>query len=165
MISLRDYKESDVDRLVELANNEAVSRFLIDSFPYPYTKADAQWWIRTGRCDRISKVIEWDGLFVGSVGAEPGQGEKRKQYAIGYWLGEPYWGQGILSSALAMFVDELFATTDVERLQAWVYSENIGSMKVLERAGFNKDAILKNALYKHGRLFDEHLYSLLRTTS
>lgn len=163
MITLREYRDSDVDRLVELANNQAVSRFLVDSFPYPYTLDDANWWIRTGSRRGITRVVELDGTFVGSVGAEPGAGEKRKQLGIGYWLGEKYWGKGITTKALTMFADELFKTTDAERLQAWVYADNTASMRVLEKAGFAKDAVLRHALYKHGKLFDEHIYSRLRS--
>jgi len=162
MITLRQYKESDAERLVELANNAAVSRFLVDTFPYPYTMEDAQWWISTGCHDGIMRLIEKDGVFVGAVGALFGKDEKRKQFGIGYWLGEPYWRQGIAAKALTLFVDELFATTDVERLQAWVYSENIASARVLEKAGFTRDAVLRNALYKHGKLYDELVYSRLR---
>lgn len=163
MITLRDYRDSDAERLVELANNEDVSRFLVDSFPYPYTLADANWWIRTGSKSGLSRVIELNGTFVGSVGAEIGSGEKRKQFGIGYWLGKPYWGKGIAAKALTMFVDELFQTTDAVRLQAWVYADNTASMRVLEKSGFTKDTVLKNALYKYGTLFDEHIYSRLRT--
>ncbi|MFM1896595.1 MAG: hypothetical protein RLZZ385_1669 [Pseudomonadota bacterium] len=163
MITLREYRESDARRLVELADNPAVSRFLVDTFPSPYTLDDAYWWIRTGSHAGIARVIESDGVFVGSVGAEPGSGEKRKQYGIGYWIGESYWGSGIATQALTIFADELFLTTDVERLQAWVYADNTASIRVLEKAGFTKDAELRNALYKHGKLFDEHIYSRLRS--
>ena len=163
MIQLREYKESDANRLVELADNRAVSRFLVDTFPCPYTLEDAHWWIQTGRLVGITRVIELNGEFVGSLGAELGLREKRRQYGIGYWLGEPYWGKGITTKALRLFADELFQTTDVERLQAWVYADNIASIRVLEKAGFAKDALLRNALYKHGRLFDEGIYSRLRS--
>ena len=163
MISLREFRDSDAERLVELANNPAVSRFLTDSFPYPYTLDDANWWIQTGNKSSIARVIEYQGNFVGSVGAEPGSGEKQKQYGIGYWLGEPYWGRSIMTEALSLFVDELFSSTSVERLQAWVYTDNVASIRVLEKVGFSKDGELRKALYKEGKLFDEHVYSRLRS--
>ena len=163
MITLRKYKESDAKRLVELADNPAVSRFLVDTFPYPYTLDDAYWWIRTGSQSGITRVVESDGVFVGSVGAEPGSGEKRKKYGVGYWIGERYWGNGIATKALTIFADELFQTTDAERLQAWVYADNTASIRVLEKAGFTKDSEIRNALSKQGKLFDEHIYSRLRS--
>jgi RimJ/RimL family protein N-acetyltransferase len=45
MITLREYADSDLERLAALANNENVSRYLIYTFPHPYTRADAEWWI------------------------------------------------------------------------------------------------------------------------
>lgn len=163
MIILREYRESDAERLVEIANNPAVSQYLVDTFPSPYTLEHAYWWIRTGSRSGVTRVIEYDGLFVGSVGAEPGSGKKQKQYEVGYFIGEPYWGNGIATKALTLFTDELFKTTDVERLRAWVYTENTASIKVLEKSGFAKDAEPGNALYKNGRLFDEYIYSRLRS--
>lgn len=162
MVTLRKFKPSDTSQLVALANNPAVSRRLTDSFPNPYTEQDATWWINEGSKDGIHRAIELDGQFVGTIGSVIGTGEKCKQYTLGYWLGEPYWGQGIVSQALPLFIDEVFSTTDVERFQAWVYEDNIASMKVLEKAGFHKEAVLKRALYKAGKLYDEHVYARLR---
>lgn len=70
MLTLRDYADSDIDSLLALANNKQVSRFLVDTFPYPYTRADAEWWISEGVKAEgdVIKVIEYKGQFVGSVG-------------------------------------------------------------------------------------------------
>lgn len=78
MISLRDYTRSDIDRLVCLANNQNVSRYLVDTFPYPYTEKDARWWIETGSMENgsVTKTIEYRGEFVGSVGIRPQSGLK-----------------------------------------------------------------------------------------
>ena len=73
MISLREYADSDLERLVNLANNENVARYLVYTFPHPYTNEDAEWWIGTGSKQNgaITRVIEYRGLFVGSVGITP----------------------------------------------------------------------------------------------
>ena len=90
MIILREYKISDLDRLVELADNENVSRHLVDTFPHPYTKQDAQWWIETGsQADgSVTKVIEYQDEFVGSVGFAKLTGWKQHVAEIGYWIGQ-----------------------------------------------------------------------------
>ena len=52
---------------------------------------------------------------------------------VGYWIGKAYWGRGIASAALRLFLD------DVERhrpLLATVVEHNAGSRRVLEKAGF-----------------------------
>ena len=70
MIELREYKKSDTDILVLLANNKRVSRYLVYTFPYPYTRRNADWRIAVGAKENgaLNKVIEYHGEFVGSVG-------------------------------------------------------------------------------------------------
>lgn len=48
MITLRDDTADDAEQLVVLANNKHVSRYLVATFPYPYTRSDALAWIATG---------------------------------------------------------------------------------------------------------------------
>ncbi len=76
MITLREYLEADIEQLVRLANNKNISRYLIDTFPYPYTKQDAQWFLETGSLANgsVAKVIEYEGEFVGIVGITPQTG-------------------------------------------------------------------------------------------
>ena len=163
MITLRDFLEEDLDTLVLYANNKKVSRYLVDTFPYPYTDADAQWWISKGSKEGITKVIIHNGAFVGSVGAIPKSYEKRYEASIGYWLGEPFWGQGIATIALQMLTEEIFSTTDIIRISAGVYSPNRASMRVLEKAGYEYEALLKKSIFKNNELYDEHIYSKFRS--
>lgn len=159
MIELRGFVENDAGRLVELANNKNVSRYLTHTFPFPYTKEDAKWWIGTGSKEGIQRAIIYDGQLVGSAGATPGVGEREKQASVGYWLGEPYWSKGIATQALQLLVSHVFKKTDVVRVYAWVFEPNVRSARVLEKAGFEREAIIKKSLYKHGKLFDELIYS------
>jgi [ribosomal protein S5]-alanine N-acetyltransferase len=163
MIILREFTEGDAQRLVEIANNPAVSQYMVDRFPSPFTRDDAWWWIRTGSRSGVTRVIEFGGVFVGSIRAEPRSGEKLNQYEVGYFISEPYWGNGIATEALTLFADELSKTAGIERLQAWVYTENAASIRVLQKAGFTKDAESDNVLYKNGRLFEEYIYPCLRS--
>ena len=102
MINLREYKKEDADRLIRLANNKNVSKYLTPFFPFPYTKKDAHWWLETGRIlnDAINKVIEYNEEFVGGIGIKPQKGWKSHIAEIGYWIGEEYWGNGIATDAL-----------------------------------------------------------------
>ena len=159
MIELREYVESDIDVLVELANNKNVSNYLTSAFPFPYTLDDARWWIGTGSKEGIHRAILFNGQLVGSVGATPGVGDREKQASVGYWLGEPYWGKGIALAALQLLVSEIFETTDIVRVYAWVFQPNTRSARVLEKAGFEHEATIKKSLYKHGKIYDELIYS------
>lgn len=159
MISIRDYKDSDIDRLVLLANNAQISKYMTTNFPYPYTEADAKWWISTGCRNGLVKVIEYDGEFVGSVGAHPRSAEKERSAAIGYWVGEPYWGKGIAAAALVQLTSLVFSSTAIIRLEASIFSPNRASMRVAEKAGYKREAILEKAIFKNACFYDEYLYS------
>jgi ribosomal-protein-alanine N-acetyltransferase len=103
IIKLREHAWSDLGQLIRLANNERVSQYLRDTFPHPYTLADGEWWLRSGSAENgaITRVIEYQGRFVGGVGIKPQRGWRAHLGEIGYWLGEEYWGRGIGTAARA----------------------------------------------------------------
>ena len=161
MIALREFAGSDLDRLVQLANNENVSRYLVSTFPYPYTRADAAWWIGTGSKQNgaITRVIEFQGLFVGSVGITPQSGWRDHLGEIGYWVAEDYWGKGIAAAALREMTEYGFDRKDFRKLYAPVLAPNIASMRVLEKCGYEREAILRNEVQKGGSYFDIHQFA------
>lgn len=164
-IAVRDYQRADAERLVVLANNKKVSRYLIDTFPYPYTGANAARWITTGSSmdGFITKVIEHDGELVGSVGIKPQTGWKSHVAEIGYWVGEAYWGQGIATAALRQMTTLAFGEPGIENLFAPVLAPNRASMKVLESCGYTLEDVLVNEVVKGGRCFDVHHYAKHRS--
>ena len=161
MITLRDYTKADTDRLVDLANNENVSRYLVYTFPYPYTKQNAEWWIETGSRanDSVTKVIKYRGEFVGGVGITPQTGWKGHLAEIGFWVGEEYWGKGITSEALRTMSDLVFSTMKYKKLFAPVLGPNKASMRVLEKCEYNLEGILKSEVFKGGQYFDIYHYA------
>ena len=161
MITLRDYREADIDRLVELANNKNVSRFLVDTFAYPYTRRDAMAWIEIGSKANhaVTKVIEYHGEFVGSVAITPQTGWRSHSAEIGYWVGEAYWGRGIATEALRKMGDLVFSGLKYKKLFAPVLSPNKASMRVLEKCGYVLEGVLKNDVLKDGQYFDRHFYA------
>jgi ribosomal-protein-alanine N-acetyltransferase len=162
MIVLREYADSDLERLVILANNENVARYLVYTFPHPYTQSDAEWWIRTGSKQNgaITRVIEYKGLFVGSVGINPQTGWRDHLGEIGYWVAEEHWGKGIASAALRQMTNYGFTSRQFRKLYAPVLSPNIASMRVLEKCGYMLEAILKGEVQKNGVYYDIHHFSL-----
>jgi RimJ/RimL family protein N-acetyltransferase len=158
VIFLREYNYSDLERLVSLANNANVARYLIYTFPNPYMTADAEWWIGTGSKQNgaITRVIEYQGLFVGSVGITPQSGWRDHIAEIGYWVAEDYWGKGIATAALRQMTTYGFTSRNFRKLYAPVLAPNIASMRVLEKCGYQREAVLKNEVQKNGVYFDTH---------
>src|SRR5712692_1513611 len=96
-IVLRPWTRADIDSLVRYANNRSVWINLRDIFPHPYTRAGAEKWIE--HCEsEASKpanfAIELSGEAIGGVGVRLLDDVHRLTAEIGYWLGEPFWGQG-----------------------------------------------------------------------
>jgi len=87
----------------------------------------------------------------------------RKSVEIGYWLGEPFWGMGIATKAVGLIASHAFEDLGLMRIFAGVFEYNIGSMKVLERNGFQKEGIAKKAVFKSDKFWDEHRYYKLKT--
>jgi RimJ/RimL family protein N-acetyltransferase len=163
-VHLREYRESDAEILVGLANNPRVSRYLTPLFPHPYSLADATWWVATGcKADgAVSRAIVVDGELTGGIGITPQEGWRSHQAEIGYWLAEPYWGRGIGTEAVRLMTAWAFESTQFLKLFAPVMHPNIASMKVLEKCGYVLEGVLKGEVFKHGAYFDLHSYACYR---
>ena len=161
---LRPFRAGDLDALVALADNERVSAMLRDRFPYPYTRADGERFLAETLAQRGEwrLALEVDGGFAGSVGFRPGEDVQRHGAEVGYWLGETYWGRGILAAALRAATPVAMDALRLLRVQAGVYSGNPASMRVLEKAGYVHEATLRCAVVKRGAVLDLHVYARVR---
>ena len=101
--ALRSFREDDAAEIARHANNRNVSMQLRDRFPYPYTVDDARKWIASarGRDPERNFVITVNDLPVGSIGVKLQDDIERCSAEVGYWLGESYWGRGIVTEALS----------------------------------------------------------------
>ncbi len=162
--TLRAWRAGDEASLVRYANNRNVSGNLKDRFPFPYTGADATAWIAhaSGQTPVVNFAIVVNGEAVGGAGIELGTDVFHRSAEVGYWLGEPFWGRGIASEVLRAITDYAWATLDVIRLEAGVFSWNPASARVLEKAGYTLEGRLRQAVVKHGRVGDRLIYGLLR---
>ena len=159
--TLRPFRDSDLTSLVKYANNYNVARFLTNQFPHPYTEDDGRKFI-SSVCDSNPVnvfAIEINGEAVGSIGIFPQTDIHEKNAEMGYWLAEPFWGNGIITSAIGQIVKYGFKTFDIARTFSHPFSINPASQRVLEKAGFVFEAQLKNAIYKNGIFMDELIYA------
>ncbi|MES2627129.1 MAG: GNAT family protein [Pseudomonadota bacterium] len=161
MITLREYTEADISLMVAYLNNRNVTRYLTANIPQPYTEENAVWWIGEGSKVGFVQAIDYNGVFVGTVGASRGLFEHSKTAQIGYWLGEPFWGRGIATAALVQHSTAIFQQTDIVRLHAQVFAGNNASMRVLEKGGYQCEGILEKAAFKHGAHIDIHVYAAI----
>lgn len=162
---LRPWSHSDIDSLVEFADNQKVSQFMTDGFPHPYTKAAGEKFINMVLAHSPTHVfaIEVDGKASGGIGLHGQSDIMRRNMEMGYWLAEPFWGKGIISAAVPIIVDYGFNTFDIERIFARPFGTNIGSQRVLEKNGFVLEAHFKGTIFKNGEFLDEMVYAIRRT--
>jgi ribosomal-protein-alanine N-acetyltransferase len=161
---IRDLVDEDVVSITRYANNPRVAGVLRDLFPHPYFEKDAREFIsRTNaQTPRKAFAIATTEEAFGVIGYIPGLDVYRFSAEIGYWIGEPFWGQGIMTSVVETFCDFLFDSYQYNRLCACIFSSNPASGRVLEKAGFTREGIIKAHVVKNGELLDEHMYSRLR---
>lgn len=161
---IRDWRLEDKAALLRYADNPKVARNLMDGFPHPYTSADADEWLRTATTakPRTHFALEIDGEAGGAVGLMLKHGNFRRGAEIGYWIGEPYWGRGIATEATIALTEWAFATFDLCRITAGVFSWNPASARVLEKAGYVREAVHRKSIVKLGETIDEWLYVMVR---
>lgn len=163
---LRPFTKEDIESIAFYANNERVAANLRDVFPYPYTKEDAKGYILAmiaAKDERqIVRAIEVEGKAVGSIGIFLGNDVYQKSGELGYWIGEAFWGKGVMSEAARQIVKEAFSKFDIERIYAEPFSYNTGSRRVLEKAGFIYEGTMRHGVWKRGQQFDYCMYSILR---
>ncbi len=161
IVAIRKFRRSDKDRMTELANNEKISVNLRDAFPHPYTVADAEAFI--AGCIRQNPVeifaIEYHGQYVGNIGLHKQSDVYSKSAELGYFIGEPYWNKGITTRAVNLICEYGFKELDIVRIYSGIFEYNPASQRVLEKCGFEKEAVSKNAVCKKGKIYDEIRYA------
>ena len=158
------WRDGDQERMIRLADDYDIWANLGDSFPHPYTRAHAEEWmsLHAGVEPVIDFAVCDDEGPIGGIGLRMQTGEYRHAAALGYWLGQPFWGRGIMSRAVAAITTYAFQTLGLRRIYAHVYKGNEASARVLEKAGYQLEGLLRQASLKAGEPKDLYLYAILR---
>ena len=162
--AVRSWRTSDAESLLRHANNRNIWLNLRDAFPHPYTKHDARAYIRSvrERSPETTFAIAVDDEAVGSIGFVLRTDVERVSAEIGYWLGEPFWGRGITSEALAALTRYAIDTHRLTRIYALPFAWNLASCRVLEKAGYVLEARLRRSAIKDGEITDQMQYAYIR---
>jgi len=158
---IRDWQLEDAPSVARYANNRKIWLNLRDGFPNPYSLGDAKSFL-VRACElspRTIFAIATSTEAIGSIGLMPGKDVHRFTAEMGYWLGEPYWGQGIMTRAVKALTDYAAQDLRLHRVYAEPYSTNPASAMVLEKAGFIREGILHSNAFKDGKILDQVLYS------
>ena len=163
---LRELQSSDAISIAKYANNSNIANNLRNIFPHPYTVEDARSFINESKNNeeknQYIRAIVVNQEAAGVIGCFIKDDVHCKCCEIGYWLGEDFWGKGIMTEAVKRMSQEIFQSYDVVRIFAEIFSDNAGSIRVLEKAGFQLEGKLKNSIYKNGIVSDSFIYAFIR---
>lgn len=164
--SLREWKLSDAKNLASAINNKKVLDNLRDGIPYPYTEKDGTEFINAmlsaDKNSTFAFAIEIDGKAVGSIGVSRQNNIHFRTAELGYYLAEDYWGKGIMAEVVKQVCKYVFHNSDIIRIYAEPFANNIASCRVLEKAGFQFEGLLRANAVKNGEIRDMKLYSLIK---
>jgi [ribosomal protein S5]-alanine N-acetyltransferase len=151
----------DAPSLARHANNRRVWLGLRDLFPHPYIIEDAKTFLERATTDRprTKFCIEINGAAGGGIGVRIGEDVHRCVAGLGYWLGQEFWGHGVMTEVVPAFVDYCFDHFSLHRIYAESYSNNPASARVLEKAGFVLEGRLRKNVVKDGKVLDSLLYA------
>ena len=164
IIWLENLLKATPEALQHIANNKSVAQNLRDAFPHPYTLDDAVTFldnVRQGKMGIVYGMFLNSGELVGVISLTPGRDVNRYSAEVGYFVGEQYWNRGYATEALRLIGNFAQFRHGLKRLYATVFDYNLASMRVLEKAGFKKEGIMKSSAVKDDKILDEHLYGLV----
>jgi len=159
-VILRPWQREDAQALAAIANNRNVFNNVRDSFPNPYTVTDALDWIDKQLAQKpvTNFAITYKGKIAGSAGIILNDDVYRNTIELGYFVGEPYWNQGIATEAVRVLCNHIQQQFKATRITARVFQHNKSSMKVLQKCGFHLEGIQKKAAIKNKLIEDVYLW-------
>ena len=153
-VVLRDVADSDLPILFEYQKDPEASH-MAAFLPRDPSDRDAfltHWRRILSDPTKITKAILWNGQLAGTVGSFLGDGKPQ----ITYWIGKEFWGNGIATQALA----ELLRVVNDRPLYASAASDNVASIRVLEKCGFAMRGSAKAFAKARGTEIDEVFFEL-----
>ncbi|GJM61050.1 GNAT family N-acetyltransferase [Persicobacter diffluens] len=169
-IHLKKPSHQDIPRICELLNEKEVSAYTL-FIPHPYQEKDAVFWLNMGHQGLTNQnqfifgIYKNDnGEFIGGIDLRLERRHKKGE--LGYWLGKPFWNQGLMTEALELIISWAMEDLKVNKVIALHDINNPASGRVMEKAGMQKEATLFEHYYINGKFISlnqyyihQHLYN------
>ena len=165
-ITLRHPTLEDTESIAKYCADIEISKFTF--IPHPYTLRDAVDFVTMCIDDRENLASLHCGIIhnatnelIGMIGLNS-INKTHKRGELGYWVAKPFWGQGIMFEAINLITPYSFDELKLERMFAHVQLTNIGSWKVLEKAGYEREGLLRNHFCINDIMYDHYIYAKLK---
>ncbi|MEI7488077.1 MAG: GNAT family N-acetyltransferase [Chryseobacterium sp.] len=160
-VSLRPLRSKDADAFFTWAGDKEVTQSLFwdahssveDAKVFLTNVVESHSWFMT---------IVFNGTPVGAITLDQGRGRAEKRAELGYVLAKKYWGRGIVTKAVKIALQKGFEDLGIVRIEAYVDPHNMGSVRVLEKAGMCKEGYLKKYLIHRGNICDRIIFAMTK---
>lgn len=161
-------------RLLQPGDAEAIARYAGDrrvaaqtlTIPHPYSLDMAREFIAHSQRGAVegsdfvfALLRKPERELVGVIGLRPQAGHSAE---VGYWTGAPFWGRGYMTEALRAVIDHIFRDLGLRRVHASHFAGNPASGRVMQKAGMQYEARLRQHVVRWGEAHDLVVYGLLR---
>lgn len=163
---IREWCIEDAEDLAAAINNKKVQDNLRDGLPYPYSVEDAKEYIKAvlaaDENSTYAFAITLGEKVIGSIGVFRNDNIHYRTAEMGYYIAEPYWGRGFGTSAVKQISSYILQYTDIVRIYAEPFANNQASCRILEKAGFQLEGILRKNAVKNGAMLDMCMYAMIK---
>jgi [ribosomal protein S5]-alanine N-acetyltransferase len=105
-------------------------------------------------------VVTWQGTFVGQLTVTGVTWGSSRSAQIGYWIAESHAGRGIIPMAVAMACDHCLTSMGLHRIEIAIRPENVASLRVVKKLGFNEIGLAPRYLHINGHWADHLLFAI-----
>lgn len=146
IVTLRGLRDDDADA-VQLACSDPITQQWLDFLPRPYTVDDARWFIDRARSDWLTGHAAVFAIADANddalLGAAAIQAGRTRRPFVGYWVGPWARGRGVAPRAVSLLSRWAMESLEVARLELFVEVGNVASERVAEKAGFQREGVLR----------------------
>lgn len=166
-VIVRKLKCSDVKDIYKNINSKNVTKWMSNK-SYPLDKNKILKYIKKTIKDEKENKVATFGIALKENNRIIGVIDlshidiKNKNAEIGYWIGEKYWGKGLIMEAIGIVLKFAFNRLRLHRIYATLCEENVRSERVLKKCLFKYEGLLRDARYKHKKWHNELIYSILK---
>lgn len=155
----------DLSDLIESASDPEISKYMFDSFPFPFQEVDAVSYIVLSRDQNPSPVmgIYQEEKCIGCVMITIDTDMLRKNAEIGFWLNKQYWGRSLMKKAIVEMIQHVFNNfPNIVRIYGNCIDENRSSIEVMRAAGMKMEYSIPGNIVKGDRIYSQVVYGIRR---
>ena len=165
LLLLRNLKLSDADNMVKNIHKDVYENTIC--IPWPYKKNDAIEYIKKSR-KRFKNntrftfgiILKENNELIGKISISVDLTHKTS--CIGYWIGKDHKRNGYMKQSIEMILKFGFQKLKMNRIEAYVFTHNKASYKLLEKCDFKLEGIKRDAFKKKNKYIDAYQYSILK---